>query len=72
MADFKLKTFDTQNFFLLEPRPAGTYTAVLSVQGNSILSTLYIKSLDPGATVKANYYEDTLGGLSGERKELPG
>jgi hypothetical protein len=72
MTDFKLKTFDTQNFLLLETRPPGTYTVLLEVQGNSILSTLYIKALDGGATVKANYYEDTLGGLTGERKELPG
>jgi len=72
MTDFKLKSFDTQNFLLLKSRPPGTYKVVLEVQGNSILSTLYIKTLDVGATVKANYYEDTLGGLFGERKELPG
>jgi len=72
MADFKLKTFDTQNLLLLESRAAGTYIIETHVQGNSLLSTLYVKSIDGGTTVKANYYEETLGSEFGERKELPG
>lgn len=43
----------------LESRPAGTYMRQLQIRGNSFLSSVYVKSLDPGATVKVNYYDFT-------------
>jgi hypothetical protein len=72
MAVLRLKTFQTQTIFKLESRPAATYEQELLIEGNSLLSTVFVEQIDPGATVKVNYYEDTTGRLAGERKELPG
>jgi hypothetical protein len=68
----KLKTFQTNTLLPLVSRAAGTYTRRLLIEGNSLLSTVYVNAIDGGTTVKVNYYEDTTGGDLGERKELPG
>ena len=66
----RLTSFQTRTLFELEDRAPGTYEIDLLIEGNSILSTLYVKSTS-GGTVKANYYEETLGQAFAERKDLP-
>lgn len=54
------------------PRAPGTYTQVGETVGNSILSSVFIESIDPGATLKINYYDTTTGAQVGERFDLNG
>lgn len=67
----RLVTFQTRLLFDLEDYAPGTYDLDLLIEGNSLLSTLYVKSTS-GGSVKVNYYEETTGELFGERKDLPG
>lgn len=48
----------------------GVYTRSTRIQGNSILSTVYVHQIDPGATVKVRYLEATTGEIQGEELEL--
>lgn len=52
--------------------PPGTTKRPFTVEGNSVLSTIYVQSLDPGATVKLNYYQVSTGVDGTERIELTG
>lgn len=45
----------------LDTRGPGTTRITLEVRGNALLSSLFIKSADVGATVKVNYYQTTTG-----------
>lgn len=67
-----LGQFDTDTLLARESRAAGTYTQKTRVVGNSILSSLFIESIDPGATLKINYYDVTTGDAAGERYDLEG
>jgi hypothetical protein len=51
--------FNNETVFPLEPRAAGDYVANMLIKGNSILSTLTVSAIDPGATVKVTYFEYT-------------
>ena len=70
----KLDSFQSIEFFKLrEPgnssaisRPPGVYLQDTLIQGNSILSTLFIKAIDPGASILVEYLEDTTGALFNE------
>lgn len=53
-------------------RGAGTYTQVAEIVGNSILSSVFIRAISAGATLKINYYDTTTGSQDGERFELLG
>lgn len=57
----RLGPFDSVDALRLESRAPGTYDVPFQIQGNSILSTLYIESADPGATVQVYYWDRTLG-----------
>lgn len=48
----------------------GTYKYRINMRGNSLLSTLYVKSKDPGATVSGYYYDVTTGENFGEETFL--
>lgn len=66
-----LDQFETQTALELLARGAGTYRAKMMVRGNSLLSSVYIKSASPGATLKVNYFDTTSGDEStGERFDL--
>ena len=67
----RLTNAQTRTLLPLEDRAAGTFTRFLLIEGNSLLSTVFIESLDVGATVKVNYFEDTTGRFASERKDLP-
>jgi hypothetical protein len=66
----KLVTAQTRDLLPLETRTAGTYLVDLLIEGNSLLSTVFVKSI--AGTVKVNYHESTTGRDDGERKELQG
>lgn len=42
----------------------------LSLQGNSLLSSVFVESADPGATIEINYYQVTTGNDATERMDL--
>ena len=65
----RLNEFDTYALLPLESRVAGTYIKTLVIVGNSLLSTVFVKSI--AGSVKVNYYEYTTGRDDSERKELP-
>lgn len=48
----------------------GIYERTTRIQGNSILSTVYVHQIDPGATVRVQYVETTTGEPQGEELEL--
>lgn len=73
-------TFDFIRLGLYESKPvlaikqltAGTYVIPMFVEGNSILSSVYVKSISGGGSVKVNYYDFGPGNndLPGERYDL--
>ena len=66
-----LGEFETKTLMELDTRAAGTYRAKLMIRCNSLLSSIYIKSADAGATVKVNYFDTTTGSeLTAERYDL--
>jgi len=56
-----LDQFETNNIFKLESRAAGTYQSKMAIRGNSLLSSVFVQSIDPGATLQVNYYDTTTG-----------
>jgi hypothetical protein len=54
---YRLNLYDSAIVFEIAPRAAGVYKERVSVGGNSILSTLWVKSIDPGASVSARWYD---------------
>ena len=68
-----LDQYDTRELMPLEVRGAGVYTALMMIRGNSLLSSVYVKSITPGATLKVNYFDTTTGTVDlFERYELNG
>ncbi len=47
-------------------RPQGVYRQDTRIQGNSILSTVYVHSIDANTTISVNYLEATVGTDQGE------
>lgn len=66
----QLSELESSPLFDLGVRPANTYRRLIQARGNSLLSTVFVKSMDPGATIKVNYYDQTTGRSSGERNDL--
>jgi hypothetical protein len=66
----KLKQFQTNTPYKLETRAIGTYNERLLIEGNSLISTVYIKSMDVGASLEVNFWEYTTGAESGERRDI--
>jgi len=64
----RLQTAQTRDLLPLAIRSAGTYNVDLLIEGNSLLSTVYVKSIS--GTVLVNYHESTTGRDFGERKEI--
>jgi hypothetical protein len=69
-----LNEFQSLEFFKIkEPgsnalisRGPGEYLRETRIQGNAILSTLYVESIDPGASVLVQYFETTTAEFDGE------
>jgi len=70
LSRFNLNSFQTQTLFLLEERGPGVYTQEMLIEGNSLLSSVYVESADPGATVEVKYYDFTTGLKTVERFDL--
>jgi len=56
-----LDQFETSELLELASRSDGTYKAQMMIRGNSILSSVFVKSVSPGATLKVNYFDTTSG-----------
>ena len=66
----RLKEFDTVTPLSLETRGPGVYNEPFLIEGNSILSTVFIASCDPGATLLVEYWDSTTGTEVGEEYPL--
>lgn len=51
-------------------RSAGVYTRKMLIEGNAFLSTVFIESIDVGASVEVKYYDFTTGKIVSERFDL--
>jgi len=65
-----LDEFQSSPYFRLEELGPGIYSQISEIRGNSILSSIFVESCDPGATLQVNYYDTTTGASSGERYDL--
>lgn len=61
---------DSSELVKLDTLGPGTYLYRLDIKGNSLLSTLYVKAKDAGATINAEYYDVTTGENFGEETFL--
>jgi hypothetical protein len=66
----RLKEFQTLDLFPLQEMGPGTYLLPLHIEGNSILSSVYVNALDAGASIKVNYFDTSTGSETGERYDL--
>lgn len=67
-----LEEYQTIDLIPLGTRSPDTYVRYMLSEGNSILSSLYIESMDAGATIEVNYWDTTTGDKTNERYELNG
>lgn len=66
----KLGLYESRPIVNLMTLAPGLYTQRLLTQGNSLLSTVFVESVDPGASVSVRYYDFTVGASVGEEDEL--
>jgi hypothetical protein len=62
----RISQFESKAVVALETRSAGVYYQKLSTAGNSILSTVFVESLDGGASLDVEYFDFGVGGDAGE------
>jgi hypothetical protein len=62
----RLGEYETVTPFELEERSEGVYIQHLHIQGNSLLSSVFVESLSAGASVKVDYFDTTTGAEVGE------
>lgn len=68
-----LGEYETKTLLEVESRTAGLTLVRMMVRGNSLLSSVYVRSITPGATLKINYFDTTSGTeASPERFDLNG
>lgn len=70
-----LKEFESFRVLDIEARSAGTILpGEIHIQGNSILSSVFVTAIDPGMTLKINYFDTSSGTFDRdmERFELDG
>lgn len=66
-----LNEFQSTHLFLIEDRPAGfTDTITMLVEGNSLLSSIFVKSITGSPTLDVNYFEITSGLVADERRNI--
>lgn len=66
----RMELYDSRGVVSLKTYAPGVYTQQLETQGNSILTTVFVKTLDVGASVKVEYYESGVGTEEGELIKL--
>lgn len=59
--NISIRELDTNTLLKLETRPASIYRAKMITKTNSILSSIFVKAIDPGATLQVNYFDTTTG-----------
>lgn len=72
MTILQFDPFNSDSWFKKQSRPAGTYTITGEVRAAAFISTLYVQQIDPGTTIKINFYDATTGASDGERYDLKG
>lgn len=68
MADeaMRLGLYESRTIMALTTRAAGVHEQKLAIEGNSLLSTVFVESLDPGAAVSVTYHDAGVGEDAGE------
>ena len=62
----KLSEFESRDILPLGTRGIGVYEQRLSIQGNGLLSTVYVETISAGASVLVQYFDRTTGIDNGE------
>lgn len=71
MTDINLGRYQTIDAVKLATYGPGTVVKTMEIKGNAVLSSVFVKSADPGATVKVNYFQTSSGTVpDGERFDL--
>jgi len=65
-----LREFQSLDILKLQSRGTGVYEQELLVEGNSLLSSVFIDTIDPGASVLVEYFDTSLGQDVGEEYPL--
>lgn len=65
-----LAEFETKALLDLAVRAPNTYTIKMMIRGNSLLSSVFVKSITAGATLQVNYFDSTTGNEDIERYDL--
>jgi hypothetical protein len=68
----RLTLFESRALIPIQTFTPEVYTKRMLSEGNSLLSSLFIVAMDPGASVKASYWDTGVGSDAGERYELGG
>jgi len=72
MSVIQLDAFESDAWLKLETRGVGTYIQIGEIMAGAMLSSVFIESMDAGASLKVNYFDATTGAAVGERFELKG
>jgi hypothetical protein len=62
----RMGEFESKDIYKLETRAPGTYFVDTLIEGNSLLSTVFVSTIDPGASVTVKYVDYTMGEEEGE------
>jgi hypothetical protein len=66
----RLTTFESSQLFKRGEYAPEVWTIPLQIEGNSLLSSVYVRSMDPGASILCRYYQTTLGQIGEERSPI--
>lgn len=70
MRVIQLDAFQSDAWLKLEARGPGTYIQIGEVMAGAMLSSVFVESMDAGASLKVNYFDATTGAAVGERFDL--
>jgi len=70
MRVIQLDAFQSDAWLKLEARGPGTYIQIGEVMAGAVLSSVFVESMDSGASLKVNYFDATTGAAVGERFDL--
>lgn len=66
----QLREYQTNHLCLVDTRSPETYVRAMLTEGNSMLSSVFIESIDPGASLEVNYWDSSAGNPDVERYDL--
>jgi len=61
---------ETKTIFDLKSYSSGVHSQIISVYGNSFVSSVFVLSIDPDTSVQVNYFDTTLGYAYSERYDI--